>query len=104
MSAHADAARSDTAPPQTGCTRRQVLVVLSGLPLGMFPAAPDLTAVSTAVHTVGGSLGGPTAQAWAAFAFLIASAVVALLHGKPSARLREVPLRSAAPGGAGPAA
>jgi EmrB/QacA subfamily drug resistance transporter len=84
MSAHADAARSDTAPPQTGYTHRQILVILSGLLLGMFLAALDQTVVSTAIYKIGESLDGLTAQAWVTTSFLITSTIATPLYGKLS--------------------
>ena len=46
-------------------THKQILVVLSGLLLGMFLAALDQTIVSTAMRTIADELDGQTAQAWA---------------------------------------
>jgi EmrB/QacA subfamily drug resistance transporter len=65
-------------------THRQILVVLSGLLLGMFLAALDQTIVSTAMRTIADKLDGQTAQAWATTAYLITSTVATPLYGKLS--------------------
>jgi EmrB/QacA subfamily drug resistance transporter len=65
-------------------THRQVLVVLSGLLLGMFLASLDQTIVSTAMKTIADKLDGQTAQAWATTAYLVTSTVSTPLYGKLS--------------------
>jgi EmrB/QacA subfamily drug resistance transporter len=65
-------------------THRQVLVVLSGLLLGMFLASLDQTIVSTAMKTIGDRLNGQTAQAWVTTAYLVTSTVSTPLYGKLS--------------------
>ncbi len=72
-------------PGPTGqYTHKQILVVLSGLMLGMFLAALDQTVVSTSIYKIGQSLDGLTAQAWVTTAFLITSTVATPLYGKLS--------------------
>jgi len=77
-------------PPQTheagpgGLTHRQILVILSGLLLGMFLAALDQTIVSTAMRTIADKLHGQTAQAWVTTAYLITSTISTPLYGKLS--------------------
>ena len=44
---------------------RQIMVILSGLMLGMFLASLDQTIVSTAMRTIADKLNGQTNQAWA---------------------------------------
>ncbi|MCL2554009.1 MAG: MFS transporter, partial [Actinomycetia bacterium] len=86
MTAAADAAPAagvEETPP-TGYTHRQIMVILSGLLLGMFLAALDQTVVSTAIYKIGESLNGLTAQAWVTTAFLITSTVATPLYGKLS--------------------
>ncbi len=83
MSAHADAV-TGTAEAPTGYTHRQIMVILSGLLLGMFLAALDQTVVSTAIYRIGESLNGLTAQAWVTTAFLITSTISTPLYGKLS--------------------
>ncbi|MFC0037644.1 MDR family MFS transporter [Actinomadura rayongensis] len=73
-----------TAPERTGYSHRQILVILSGLLLGMFLAALDQTVVSTAIYRIGESLDGLTAQAWVTTAFLITSTIATPLYGKLS--------------------
>ncbi|MGH8927267.1 MAG: MDR family MFS transporter [Acidimicrobiia bacterium] len=68
----------------TGMTHRQILVVLSGLMLGMFLAALDQTIVATALPTIVGELGGLDHLSWVVTAYLLASTVTAPLYGKIS--------------------
>jgi EmrB/QacA subfamily drug resistance transporter len=79
---------SQPAPPKTAptgaLTHRQILVVLSGLLLGMFLAALDQTIVATAMKTIADKLDGQTAQAWCTTAYLITSTVSTPLYGKLS--------------------
>ncbi|WUH89112.1 MFS transporter [Streptomyces sp. NBC_00433] len=84
MSAQADAAQTGTAAPPTGYTHRQIMIILSGLLLGMFLAALDQTVVSTAIYKIGESLNGLTAQAWVTTSFLITSTIATPLYGKLS--------------------
>ena len=72
------------APAPTALTHRQILVVLSGLLLGMFLAALDQTIVSTAMRTIADELNGQTAQAWVTTAYLITSTISTPLYGKLS--------------------
>jgi EmrB/QacA subfamily drug resistance transporter len=76
---------STAAPaPSHQLTHRQILVVLSGLLLGMFLAALDQTIVSTAMRTIADRLHGQTAQAWVTTAYLITSTISTPLYGKLS--------------------
>ncbi len=73
------------APPSEGqLTHRQVMVVLSGLLLGMFLAALDQNIVATALRTIGDDLKGQSAQAWVTTAYLVTSTVSTPLYGKLS--------------------
>jgi MFS family permease len=63
---------------------RQILVILSGLMLGMFLAALDQTIVATAIRTISDDLHGFSLQAWATTAFLITSTIATPLYGKLS--------------------
>jgi len=65
-------------------THRQILVILSGLLLGMFLAALDQTIVSTAMRTIADKLHGQTAQAWVTTSYLITSTISTPLYGKLS--------------------
>ncbi len=72
------------APPAPTLSHRQILVVLSGLLLGMFLAALDQTIVSTAMRTIADELNGQTTQAWVTTAYLITSTISTPLYGKLS--------------------
>jgi len=67
-----------------GLSHRQIMVILSGLLLGMFLAALDQTIVATAMRTIADKLDGLTAQAWVTTAYLITSTVSTPLYGKLS--------------------
>lgn len=71
---------ADAGPP--ALTHRQVLVVFSGLMLGMFLAALDQTIVATALPTIVGDLGGLTHISWVITAYLLATTVATPLYGK----------------------
>ena len=72
-----------TAAP-AALSHKQIMVVLSGLLLGMFLAALDQTIVSTAMRTIADELNGQTAQAWVTTAYLITSTISTPLYGKLS--------------------
>jgi EmrB/QacA subfamily drug resistance transporter len=65
-------------------THRQIMLILSGLLLGMFLAALDQTIVSAAMRTIADKLNGQTNQAWATTAYLVTSTVSTPLYGKLS--------------------
>jgi EmrB/QacA subfamily drug resistance transporter len=65
-------------------THRQIMIILSGLMLGMFLSALDQTIVSTAMRTIADKLNGQTAQAWVTTAYLVTSTVSTPLYGKLS--------------------
>src|SRR4051812_49520694 len=65
-------------------TYRQIMLILSGLLLGMFLASLDQTIVSTAMRTIADKLNGQTAQAWVTTAYLVTSTVSTPLYGKLS--------------------
>ena len=67
-----------------GFTHRQVLVILSGLMLGMLLAALDQTIVSTSIRTIADDLHGYSMQAWVTTAYLITSTLSTPLYGKLS--------------------
>lgn len=76
----------ETAPAsaQTKLSHRQILVVFSGLMLGMFLAALDQTIVATALPTIVGELGGLDHLSWVVTAYLLTSTASAPLYGKVS--------------------
>jgi EmrB/QacA subfamily drug resistance transporter len=65
-------------------SHRQIMLILSGLLLGMFLAALDQTIVSAAMRTIADKLHGQTNQAWATTAYLVTSTVSTPLYGKLS--------------------
>jgi EmrB/QacA subfamily drug resistance transporter len=65
-------------------THRQIMVVLSGLMLGMLLAALDQTIVSTALPTIVGELGGLNQLSWVVTAYLLTSTAATPLYGKIS--------------------
>ena len=68
-------------PPQP-LTHRQVLVIFSGLLLGMLLAALDQTIVATALPRITGDLGGLEHLSWVISAYLLASTIAMPLAGK----------------------
>src|SRR6476660_6501979 len=80
-------AHDPIAPPddESGrLTHNQIMLILSGLLLGMFLAALDQTIVSAAMRTIADKLNGQTNQAWATTAYLVTSTVSTPLYGKLS--------------------
>lgn len=65
-------------------SHRQILVVFSGLLLGMFLAALDQTIVATALPTIVGELGGLDHLSWVVTAYLLCSTASTPLYGKLS--------------------
>jgi MFS family permease len=55
--------------------RRQILLVFSGLMLGMFLAALDQTIVGTALPTIVNSLHGLNHMSWVVTAYLLTSTI-----------------------------
>jgi EmrB/QacA subfamily drug resistance transporter len=70
------------APAAAGLPRRQVLIVFSGIMLGMLLAAIDQTIVATALPTITGDLGGLDHLAWVVTAYLLAETVATPVYGK----------------------
>ncbi|MBV9872846.1 MAG: MFS transporter [Frankiaceae bacterium] len=71
----------DTDNP-AGLTHRQIMLVFSGLMLGMLLAALDQTIVATALPTIVGDLGGLNHLSWVVTSYLLASTVSTPLWGK----------------------
>jgi EmrB/QacA subfamily drug resistance transporter len=69
----------DAAP---GFTHRQILVIMSGLLLGMFLAALDQTIVATALPTIVGDFHRSDLLSWVVTAYLLASTASTPLWGK----------------------
>ncbi len=73
--------RQDQAAPQQ-LNSRQVLVVMTGLLLGMLLAALDQTIVATALPTIAGDLHSLSKLSWIVTAYLLALTVSTPLWGK----------------------
>jgi EmrB/QacA subfamily drug resistance transporter len=67
---------------ETAFTHRQILVIMSGLMLGMFLAALDQTIVSTALPTIVGDFHRSDLLSWVITAYLLASTASTPLWGK----------------------
>lgn len=65
-----------------GYTHRQILVIFSGLLLGMLLAALDQTIVATSLRTITDDLGAPEHLAWVVTAYLLTTTVSTPLYGK----------------------
>ena len=65
-------------------SRRQILIIFSGLMAGMSLASLDGTAVNTALATMVADLGGLSAYAWIGTSYLLTSTVANALFGKLS--------------------
>jgi EmrB/QacA subfamily drug resistance transporter len=66
----------------SGLSRREILLVFSGLMLAMSLAALDQTVVATALPTIAGDLNGLDQIAWVVTAYLLAVTTVMPLYGK----------------------
>ena len=82
----AEATQDQIAPPEESgrLSHNQIMLILSGLLLGMFLAALDQTIVSAAMRTIADKLNGQTNQAWATTAYLVTATVSTPLYGKLS--------------------
>ena len=65
-------------------SHRQILVVMSGLMVGMFLAALDQSIVGTALPRITSDLGGFSKLSWVVTAYLLASTASTPLWGKIS--------------------
>lgn len=66
----------------TARTHRQILVIMSGLMLGLFLASLDQTIVSTALPTIVGDFHRSDLLSWVITAYLLASTASTPLWGK----------------------
>jgi len=77
-----------TVAPEDGApapfTHRQILIIFSGLVLGMLLASLDQTIVATALPTIVGDLGGLNHLSWVVTAYLLTSTASVPLYGKIS--------------------
>jgi EmrB/QacA subfamily drug resistance transporter len=69
-------------PADEGFTHRQILVIMSGLMMGMFLASLDQTIVSTALPTIVGDFHHSTFLSWVITAYLLASTASTPIWGK----------------------
>ena len=74
--------QASPAVTEPGLSQRQILIVMSGLLLGMLLAALDQTIVATALPTIAGDLHGLSRLSWVVTAYLLASTVCTPLWGK----------------------
>ncbi|HEY5887406.1 MAG TPA: MDR family MFS transporter [Acidimicrobiales bacterium] len=72
----------EAVPTTNPLTHRQILVIFSGLMLGMLLAALDQTIVATALPTIVGDLGGLNHLSWVVTAYLLAATVSTPIWGK----------------------
>ena len=77
----------DGGGPVVALTHRQIMMVFSGLMLGMFLAALDQTIVGTALPTIVNSLHGLNHMSWVVTAYLLTSTISTPLYGKLSDQL-----------------
>ncbi|MEV0713493.1 MDR family MFS transporter [Asanoa sp. NPDC050611] len=75
---------STAAPARPQLSHRQILLLMSGLMLGMLLAALDQTIVGTALPTIVGELGGINHYSWVVTGYLLASTASTPLYGKIS--------------------
>src|SRR5947209_18326178 len=76
---------STTAPlARPNLSHRQILLLMSGLMMGMLLAALDQTIVGTALPTIVGKLGGINHYSWVVTAYLLAATASTPLYGKVS--------------------
>jgi EmrB/QacA subfamily drug resistance transporter len=68
--------------PDEGFTHRQILVIMSGLMMGMFLASLDQTIVSTALPTIVGDFHHSNLLSWVITAYLLASTASTPIWGK----------------------
>lgn len=68
----------------TGFTHKQIVVVMSGLMLGVLLAALDQTIVSTALPTIVGDFHRPDLYSWVVTSYLLTSTASTPLYGKIS--------------------
>jgi EmrB/QacA subfamily drug resistance transporter len=82
MTTTAPAAVKAPASSPGGYSHRQILVIMSGLMLGMLLAALDQTIVSTALTTISRDFNRPDLYSWVVTSYLLTSTVTTPLYGK----------------------
>ena len=71
-----------TLAQEQGLSHRRIMIIYSGLMLGMLLAALDQTIISTALPTIVGNLGGLNHLQWVVDSYLVTSTCSTLLWGK----------------------
>jgi EmrB/QacA subfamily drug resistance transporter len=74
----------DTGAGPFQLSHRQILIIFSGLTVGVFLAAVDATIVTTALPTIAGELGGLNQFTWVLTAYFLTSTAFTPLAGKLS--------------------
>ena len=72
------------AAPSTAYTHREIMLVMSGLMLGLLLASLDQTIVSTALTTIAKDFGRLDLYSWVVTAYLLTSTATTPLYGKIS--------------------
>lgn len=75
---------TDTEPTDTALTQRQTMAIFGGMLVSTFLSSLDGTAVSTALPTIAGELGGIDQLPWVLTAYLLGSVAATPLYGKLS--------------------
>jgi MFS family permease len=75
---------AEAGPQKVQLSHRQILLIFSGLMLGMFLAALDQTIVSAALPTIAADLGGFDKLVWVVTSYLLTSTITILMWGKLS--------------------
>ena len=70
--------------PGVHLSHRQILIIFSGLMLGMFLSALDNTIVTTALPSIVGDLGGQSQTTWVVTSYLLTSTITILMWGRLS--------------------
>jgi EmrB/QacA subfamily drug resistance transporter len=84
MSSDSAVEEAEEVHPGEGMTHRQIMIVFSGLMLGLLLAALDQTIVATALPTIVGDLHGLSKLTWVVTAYLLTSTASTPLFGKIS--------------------
>ncbi|MFF0145738.1 EmrB/QacA subfamily drug resistance transporter [Amycolatopsis sulphurea] len=82
MTATAEVAKDEPAPPGAALPKRKVQAVFGAVLLGMLLAALDQTIVGTALPTIVGDLGGAGHLSWVVTAYLLAETITTVVIGK----------------------
>ncbi|MES2155297.1 MAG: MFS transporter [bacterium] len=75
---------ADPGATHSKLSHRQILIIFSGLMLGMFLSALDNTIVTTALTSIVGDLGGQSQATWVVTSYLLTSTITILMWGRLS--------------------